>query len=91
MCSLLLSLGSVAVQNRASKMSWPNEENSLSAIYKSAREQNAIKREEVEKRKTRREGQREETKIDRRKAWFWESVQGREWRERRGMWNGKGM
>ena len=34
MCSLRLSLGSVAVQNRASKMSCPNEENNLSAIYK---------------------------------------------------------
>ena len=37
MCSLRLSLGSVAVQNRASKMSCPNEENNLSAIYKQKR------------------------------------------------------
>ena len=73
-------------------MSWPNEENSLSAIYKSAWEQNVIKREEVEKRKTRREGQREETKVARRKAPFWERVQGKEHREiRERMWHGKGM
>lgn len=33
MCSLFLSLGSVAVQNKESKMSCPKLENSLSAIY----------------------------------------------------------
>lgn len=32
-CSLFLARGSVAVQNKVSKMSWPNEDKSLSATW----------------------------------------------------------
>jgi len=50
MCSLFLSLGSVAVQKRASRISWPNEEHNRSAICNSTGKQRDLLGSEIRKK-----------------------------------------